>query len=43
MRAADAEGETKASTLEITVTVKNVEEPGSIGLDRVQPQTGVSL
>ena len=43
MRAADAEGETKSSTQAITVTVKNVEEPGSISLDRVQPQTGVGL
>ena len=43
MRAADAEGETKSSTQDITVTVNNVEEPGSIDLDRVQPQTGVTL
>ena len=43
MRAADAEGETKSSTQDITVSVKNVEEPGSISLDRVQPQSGVGL
>ena len=42
-RAADAEGETKSSSQEIIVTVQNVEEPGSIGLNRVQPQTGVPL
>ena len=39
VRAADAEGETKSSTQEITVTVRNVEEAGSIDLSRLQPQT----
>ena len=37
-RAADAEGETKSSALDITVTVKNVEEPATLELTRVQPQ-----
>ena len=42
-RAADAEGETKSSSLEITVTVKNVEEPGSLELTRVQPQASAEI
>ena len=43
VRAADAEGETKSSTQDITVTVRNLEEPGSIDLSRLQPQTGEEL
>ena len=39
VRAADAEGATMATNQDITVTVTNVEEPGSIDLSRLQPQT----
>ena len=42
-RASDAEGETKSSSLDITVTVKNVEEPGTIELTRVQPQASAAI
>ena len=43
VRASDAEGATMSTTQTIKVTVTNVEEPGTIDLTRVQPQTGVSL
>ena len=43
VRAADAEGPTMSSTQDITVTVTNVEEPGSIDLSRLQPQTSQPL
>ena len=43
VRAADAEGPTMSSTQDITVTVTNVEEPGSIDLSRLQPQTAQEL
>ena len=40
VRAADAEGATMATNQDITVTVTNVDEPGSVDLSRLQPQTG---
>ena len=33
----------KTSTLRVEVTVKDVDEPGSISLDRLQPQAGAEL
>ena len=38
VRAADAEGATKFTIQDVTVTVTNVEEPGTIDLSRLQPQ-----
>ncbi len=43
VRAADADGATMSTTQDITVTVKNVDEPGSIDLSRLQPQVGQYL
>ena len=43
VRAADAEGATMSTIQDIAVTVTNVEEPGTIGLSHVQPQTGVGI
>ena len=43
VRAADAEGATMSTIQDIAVTVTNVEEPGTIGLSHVQPQTDVQL
>ena len=43
VRAEGAQGPTKSTTQDVTVTVKNVEEPGSISLTLLQPQTGVAL
>ena len=43
VRAADAEGPTEFTIQDITVTVTNVEEPGTIDLSRLQPQNDQPL
>ena len=43
VRAEGALGSTMSTTQDVTVTVKNVDEPGSISLTLLQPQTGVAL
>ena len=43
VRAADAMGTTMSTALEITVTVKNIDEPASLELTRVQPQVSAAI
>ena len=43
VRPEGAEGGIMSTTQDVTVTVKNVDEPGSISLNLLQPQTGVAL
>ena len=43
VRAEGAQGSTGTTEQDVTVTVKNVDEPGSISLTLLQPQTGVAL
>ena len=43
VRPEGAEGGIMSTPQDVTVTVKNVEEPGSISLTLLQPQTGVAL
>ena len=43
VRAADAEGAAQSTTIAVTVTVTDVEEPGTATIDLRQPEVGVAL